>query len=813
MVTIPAGSSLGRYRVIEQLGRGGMATVFRCHDPNLDRYVAVKVLPSYMTEDPSFIGRFTQEAQTIAQLSHPNILRIYDFGEDKGFSYIVNELLPGGDLQDKMRGQKLGLKEVLDILIPLADGLDYAHARGIVHRDLKPANVLLDDEGRPVLADFGLARMLESSTRFTQESQALGTPEYMAPEQAMGADADHRSDLYALGIMIFQMLLAETPYRADTPAATLMAHVHMPLPLPTALDPGIEPRLEATLLKCLAKDPEDRFQSARDMARALALAGDLEPPAPSEADEAATAVLDTADLGTTDATLAMEQSTAVLEEATTGVPTAQAQVAVAPAEAAPRRVIKPMWLYVGGGFVAVVVVAVVAALVLGGGGESNTPGSSLPEGAGAPPGAAPGEPGVGEPAAAAVPMAEPTPAMSAGELLSEFNRVIDKAQANVAKLRGVSPDLDMDVEYYPRSELAAITRGFFMRPDLRQQILEADQLYKALGLMDEEQDLEDILLEIQLQQVRALFDDETGKTYVLTDVSSVGPLEEIGVATAFMGASQQEQFDISDLRSRARKAGADQTRALNALLIGDVAQVAGGYVTSYFDKDQAAELSEPLPDNKLLAAPRVVREANIFPKREGSDFVAELFGRAGGWEGVNEAYADPPVSTEQILHPEKYIAGEKPQRSTLPSIAPRLGEGWQELSSDSMGEFLLRTYLEEYLDPIQAADAAAGWGGDGYSLMIGPRGQRLLLSVIRWDSFEDSTEFFDVYKVFVGIKNQGKDARSAAMGEGGWRSVTPEETIFFGQTGPATILIIGPDEETVALALSLLYESLSVPTP
>ena len=219
-----------------------MATVFRCHDPNLDRYVAVKVLPSYHQEDPTFVGRFAQEAQTIAKLSHPNILQVFDFGEDKGFSFIVTELVGGGDLQDRLKGEPLGGQETLKWMGPLAGALDFAHARGIVHRDIKPANVLISDDDRPILADFGLARMLESAIRFTQAQQALGTPEYMAPEQAMGADADHRTDLYALGVMIYQMLVGQTPYRADTPAATLMAHVHKPLPLPTALNPSIEPQ-------------------------------------------------------------------------------------------------------------------------------------------------------------------------------------------------------------------------------------------------------------------------------------------------------------------------------------------------------------------------------------------------------------------------------------------------------------------------------------------------------------------------------------------------------------------------------------------
>ena len=159
MVSIPPGSSLGRYRVVEQLGRDGMATVFRCHDPSLDRYVAVKVLPSYYTEDPTFTARFTQEAQTVARLSHPNILQIYDFGEDKGFSYLVSELVLGGDLQDKLGPDPLVLDQVLNYMEPLSEALDYAHEQGIIHRDIKASNVLLETQERPILADFGLARM------------------------------------------------------------------------------------------------------------------------------------------------------------------------------------------------------------------------------------------------------------------------------------------------------------------------------------------------------------------------------------------------------------------------------------------------------------------------------------------------------------------------------------------------------------------------------------------------------------------------------------------------------------------------------
>ena len=487
MVSIPAGSSLGRYRVIEQLGRGGMATVFRCHDPNLDRYVAVKVLPSFHTEDPTFVGRFTQEAQTVAKLSHPNILQIYDFGEDKGFSFIVSELIGGGDLQDMLKGEALTVLEVLKFMRPLAEALDYAHAQGIVHRDLKPANVLLDTEGRAILADFGLARMLESSTRFTQASQALGTPEYMAPEQAMGADADHRSDLYAFGIMIYQMLLGQTPFRADTPAATLMAHVHQPLPLPTSINPDIEPRLEAILLKSLAKEPDDRFQSAREMIQALGMASDQVTAAAAEGDLGATAVLDIADLELPDAT---EAATAVIGSETgdaAAVPGAEA----APAEAAPAPAGLPGWVLPAAGVALVAVVAVVAVLVLSGGDEPADPtpapvGSTAPSGETTPP-------------TPSAPVATPTPELSLAEAVALLDSLRSRAESTVVDYRQVELTGPIQTQLKTKDDLEAITRGFYRRDYLRQQIFEVEELYKTLGMMSEEQDLEDILLGIQLQ--------------------------------------------------------------------------------------------------------------------------------------------------------------------------------------------------------------------------------------------------------------------------------------------------------------------------
>ena len=246
-----------------------MATVFRALDPRLERHVAIKVLPSFSTEDPSFLDRFTREGQAIARLTHPNIITIHDVGKDKGFTYIVMELVEGGTLRDFL-DRRLSVSETVRIVTPLADALDYAHGEGIIHKDLKPSNVLLSTDGKPILSDFGLARILHGSAFVTGGDKVLGTAEYMSPEQVMGRPVDHRSDLYAFGVMVYQMLLGQTPFRGDSASSTMMAHVHQPVPPPRTLDPDADPRLKPILLKALAKDPDDRYQSADDITQALA---------------------------------------------------------------------------------------------------------------------------------------------------------------------------------------------------------------------------------------------------------------------------------------------------------------------------------------------------------------------------------------------------------------------------------------------------------------------------------------------------------------------------------------------------------------
>jgi len=263
------GQTLGAYRLMERLGQGGMATVYKAYEPALNRYVAIKVLPQFFANDPSFATRFRREAKAVAQLNHPNIVPIYSYGESNGITYIAMQYVEGGTLKHE-RGEKTDSQSALRLLLPITRALSYAHEHGIIHRDVKPSNVLLGDGGWPVLADFGLARMAEgSSEKLTGTGVGMGTPMYMSPEQGQGVNVDHRSDIYALGIMLYEFVTGDVPFRADTPMAIVIKHMTAPMPMPRTIDPTIPEVVENIILKATAKDPSDRYQSAKDMADAM----------------------------------------------------------------------------------------------------------------------------------------------------------------------------------------------------------------------------------------------------------------------------------------------------------------------------------------------------------------------------------------------------------------------------------------------------------------------------------------------------------------------------------------------------------------
>jgi ligand-binding sensor domain-containing protein/tRNA A-37 threonylcarbamoyl transferase component Bud32 len=293
MDNIQPGQNLGPYRIINQIGQGGMATVYKAYHAAMDRYVAIKVLPRQLAESPEFVGRFQQEARTIANLEHPHILPVHDYGESEGITYLVMRFLDAGTLKERLQGSAPSLTEIDRLFAQLADALAYAHDHGVVHRDLKPSNVLVDARGNLFLTDFGIAKLLEASPQFTSTGAMIGTPAYMSPEQAQGLKVDQRSDIYSLGIILYEMITGRVPYEAETPLAVVLKHLNEPLPIPSSVKPGISPAIERVILKALSKNVDDRFASVAEFQAAWRQAfseaqGEAEtvaaaPPAPTAA--------------------------------------------------------------------------------------------------------------------------------------------------------------------------------------------------------------------------------------------------------------------------------------------------------------------------------------------------------------------------------------------------------------------------------------------------------------------------------------------------------------------------------------------------
>ncbi len=266
------GQTLGQYRIIERIGQGGMATVYKAYQPGLDRDVALKILPPFHAEQPGFSERFRREARAIANLHHPNILPVHDSGQDGDYSYIVMRYIDGArTLADVMRRGRLTPEQASNLIGQIASALGYAHRQGIIHRDIKPGNVLMDGDW-VLLTDFGLAKMTEASVKLTGTGVGMGTPAYMSPEQGQGKLVDHRTDIYALGVILYEMLTGQIPHDADTPFGIIVKRMSEPLPLPHTLNPAITEPVERVILKSLAANPADRFDDAEAMAMALRMA-------------------------------------------------------------------------------------------------------------------------------------------------------------------------------------------------------------------------------------------------------------------------------------------------------------------------------------------------------------------------------------------------------------------------------------------------------------------------------------------------------------------------------------------------------------
>ncbi|MCB0033488.1 MAG: protein kinase [Anaerolineales bacterium] len=361
--------TIGRYEIKQLLGRGGMASVYLAHDPHFERDVAIKILPREFLHDPQFLTRFRREAKTIASLDHPAIVPVYDYGEDDGQPFLVMRYMAGGSLSEHLHLRPISLAEAITITRRVASALDEAHQKGLVHRDLKPGNVLFDQRSDAFLSDFGIVKITEATASFTGTG-VIGTPAYMSPEQVHGdQEMDGRSDIYTLGIMLYQMLTGELPYKADTPAKQMMAHILDPIPDIKQKRPDLPPGFNQVLSKAMAKKPDERFNTASLMVDELETITNpgLSTPAAfsistGSPPAAGTASPSAADDPTQTIVYDTDQPTRV------SVPAAEPEEAAAAAQPPPR----PRWLWAAGALGLIALIALAVWLIRGSQGGTAT---------------------------------------------------------------------------------------------------------------------------------------------------------------------------------------------------------------------------------------------------------------------------------------------------------------------------------------------------------------------------------------------------------------------------------------------------------
>jgi serine/threonine protein kinase len=278
----------GRYQIVKELGKGSMGVVYQAHDPQIDRLVALKALRQDRVTSEDFVQRFLKEAKAIGRLSHQNIVTVYDVGRDHGTIYIAMEFLEGTPLNEVIQEKRFTLEKIVDLGVQVAEALDYAHQKGIVHRDIKPTNIILTPDGQAKITDFGIARIEDPlATQQTQAGEILGTPVYMSPEQVMGRPVDGRSDLYSLGVILYEISTQKRPFRGSNLASIFRAITQDNPAEPTTTDPSISRDLSELIMKSLNKTPGERVQTGKAMAEALtaclaARESKAPPPQPAE---------------------------------------------------------------------------------------------------------------------------------------------------------------------------------------------------------------------------------------------------------------------------------------------------------------------------------------------------------------------------------------------------------------------------------------------------------------------------------------------------------------------------------------------------
>ena len=344
------GENVGPYRIVEQLGQGGMATVYKAFHAALDRYVAIKALHPAFGEDPNFEARFQREARLVAKLEHPHIVPVYDYAEHEGRPYLVMKFIEGETLKARIGRGPLTSAEITNVVDSVGSALAYAHQQGILHRDIKPSNVLLATDGHMWLADFGLARIAQAAESTLSSDMIMGTPQYISPEQAMGdKKLDEGTDIYSFGVMLYELVVGQVPFNADTPFSIIHDHIYSPLPMPRGINPRVPEPVERVLLKALAKERADRYPDVNVLVQAFKDAW-LEAGVPMQG----TAI--------TMRPAALRAAAGVAPGAATVAPQAAADTAVAKAPAVSPAKQGAPWLFIAGGLVLLACLAVAAVI-------------------------------------------------------------------------------------------------------------------------------------------------------------------------------------------------------------------------------------------------------------------------------------------------------------------------------------------------------------------------------------------------------------------------------------------------------------------